>query len=135
MTKVEFLNYLQGVIQIDNIPRKYLSVIYNFIEQSAIVLNHDEYGEANRFSLASRITAMITNVKSMDAFVCGLSIHEYCFTTSDNLGPLKPGSPAVKALSQCVVLVWHQYYGLIIAALEIAHLDLQGMDSCIYILK
>lgn len=141
MTKSEFLNNLSGVTHAEELNSTYLSSIYDSIESRPIVL-HDEDIDGSQFSteahLVATLSSMVDNAKSVDALLRGLSIHEYRFVTlNDYSHQFKdiPWDASSDLARKFMVATWHQFHGLINAALAIAHLDLKGMGSCVSLLK
>jgi hypothetical protein len=143
MSKAEFINNLRGIGKGDDIDAEYLSNIYNLIEANPIVF-HDAEVSCDSASIASEdlqtsIAAMVDHSKSMDALLRGLAIHEYKFVSlqeyscSEFSG--RPNEAMGELAKRFLVKTWHQFHSLINSALEIAHLDPQGMESCIHMLK
>jgi hypothetical protein len=143
MSRDEFINNLRGVNKGDEIDREYLSNIYDGIEANAIVLEYigDNSGSNGilQDNLQTCIVQMNANVKSLDALLRGLAIHEYRFISlQDYCSAEFDGSieDATTNLSRNFMLKsWHKIHGLINSALKIAHLDPKGMESCIDLLK
>jgi len=136
MTKSEFLSNLRGVSKVDELHQDYLSRIYDSIEARPIVLNDDS--ESCLDDIQSLLESMADSAKSADALLRGLSVHEYRFVTLDDHGYDMKGDAhqvngelARKFMSK----TWHHFHGLINAALEIAHLDFKGMESCVNVLE
>jgi hypothetical protein len=141
MTKTEFFNNLRGAARNDELSQDYLSTIYDSIEEHPIVLEVSNAGESSlesRGNLSNELSCLLDNVKSVDALLRGLSIHEYRYATLQDFSQMLDYSvlDGTEDLTRsCVVKTWHLYHGLINAALENAHLDLEGMESCVDILK
>jgi hypothetical protein len=80
---------------------------------------------------------MLNSVKTSDALLRGLSVHEHeFFEVKDFSNSFEYGeNDALADLTRCfVATTWHQFHGVINAALETAHLDPEGMESCIEVL-
>jgi Sec7 domain/Pleckstrin homology domain len=143
MTKAEFINNLRGVAKGDDIDGVFLAQIYDSIEACPIVLHEgdvlgDPVSPASD-DLQSSIAAMVDHGKSMDALLRGLSIHEYKFVSLQEYGEIafagRPKDALGDLTQKFLVKTWHQFHGLVNSALEIAHLDPKGMESCIHLLK
>jgi len=143
MSKDEFINNLRGVNKGNEIDRGYLSNIYDGIEANPIILQYiDDKDNSDDFlkdNLETCIIQMNDNVKSLDALLRGLAIHEYRFislhdySTAELDGSIEGAT--INLSRNFVVKNWHQFHGLINSALKIAHLDPKGMESCIDLLK
>ena len=145
MTKNEFINNLRGVGKGAEIDREYLSTIYDEIETKPIVFRDDEDMKdlddvsINSENIQTNISSMVDNAKSADALLRGLSIHEYRFVSLDDYKSLCEDNNPVDIIKELIrkfmEKTWHQFHGLINSAIEIAHLDPKGMESCIHLLK
>jgi hypothetical protein len=141
MTKPEFLTNLRGVANSDELNQEYLSTIYDSIEALPIVLHDQDMTESSSVcseNIATRLSHMVDNAKSVDALLRGLSVHDYRFVSLEDCsqdfgGDLKDAT--ANLARKFLVQIWHQFHGLINAALEIAHFDLKGMESSVIVLK
>ena len=133
MTKSEFISNLRGVVSIEELAPDYLSEIYDSIEDRPIVLQETESSESSADTTECP-SSMLDNVKTVDALLRALAVQEYRFVAIDDANELCRTS--IGDLTRgCIVNTWHQFHGLINTALEIAHLDLQGVQLCVDILK
>jgi hypothetical protein len=142
MTKTEFLTNMRGATRTEEeLSQEYLSKIYDSIEDYPIAMHEQDIGETSSEpgeSLETSLASMVGNVKAVDALLRGLSVHEYRFTTVEKFsqGHTNNIKEAVGELSRdFMTKTWHHFHGLINAAIEMAHLDLQGMESCVLVLK
>jgi len=141
MTKSEFLDNLRGVVNAKELNQEYLAEIYDSIEVFPIVLHDGDTGGVASIpeeNLIADLNSMVDNAKNADALLRGLSIHEYRFITLDDYRDTieKSGDEATCDVARHFLLkTWHQFHGLINAALSTAHLDLMGMESCVLLLK
>ena len=137
MTKSEFIANLRGVIRFEELASEYLSEIYDSIEDQPITLQQDdvrnECSDNVTENLQMSITSMLDNVKTVEALLRALAIHDYRFITIEDASELEDGNVCNLA-RRCMDQTWHQFHGLINAALEIAHLDMLGMQQCVDIL-
>jgi hypothetical protein len=137
MTKSEYIANLQGVISVEELAPEYLSEVYNSIEDHPSALQ--DFGvivssTALSENLGTMLSCMLDNVKTVDALLRALAIHKYRFVTLDNSSEVCRAD--LSDLTQrCFAKTWHQFHGLINTALEVAHLDLQGMQPCLDIMK
>ena len=141
MTKVEFLNNLRGVNRTEEINQEYLSKIYDSIEDHPIIMQEEDSSKPisdSGVNISSSLASMVENVKTVDALLRGMSIHEYRFTAIEDLSnsTVQNATGSSHELARKFMMkTWHHFHGLINAAIEIAHLDLQGMESCAGMLK
>ncbi len=147
MTKTEFLSNLRGVDHMEEIARDYLSSIFDSVEANPIILVDDVEPCGNfrlsairgvqHYDVITLLTAMLNSVKTSDALLRGLSVHEHeFFEVKDFSNSFEYGeNDALADLTRCfVATTWHHFHGVINAALETAHLDPEGMESCIEVL-
>jgi hypothetical protein len=141
MTKTEFLTNMRGATRTEELSQEYLSKIYDSIEDNPIVMDEQDIGETSSEpgeSLETSLASMVGNVKAVDALLRGLSVHEHRFTTVEDFsqGHNNNMKEAMGELTRdFMTKTWHHFHGLINAAIEMAHLDLQGMESCVHVLK
>ena len=140
MTKAEFLNNLKGVCQSDPSTQDYLANIYDSIEAIPIALYDEDLSEtlttdeSNR-TLSSSILSMTNNVKALDALLRGLATHEYKFASLNDVTSSQARSSKRKLAKEFIGRAWHHVHSMINSSLEIAHLDIQGIESCFEVLK
>jgi hypothetical protein len=137
MTKSEFISNLRGVISVEELAPEYLSEVYDSIEDHPIALQDSGVSESSTVvseSLSTMVSCMLDNVKTVDALLRALAIHEYRFITLDDANEVCR-TDLCDLTQRCFAKTWHQFHGLINTALEIAHLDLQGMQPCLDIIK
>lgn len=135
MTKAEFVGNLRGAEHGEEIPKEYLSKVYDSIETSPIVLDTESSQDPSRAN--SDIQDMLSNVRSADTLLRGLAVHDFHFATVDDFGDgLDYNSEdALADLTRCCVAkTWHQWHGVINTGLEMAHLDPTGMGPSLDIL-
>ncbi|CAB9523975.1 inhibited guanine nucleotide-exchange protein [Seminavis robusta] len=143
ITKQEFLRNLSGVEGGEELKRDYLSAVYDSIQSNPIVLTSDESSETqtHAHSVEDRermLKGMIGNVRSADALLRGLSVHDVKWASMQDFSSSLDyeGADALSDLTQsCISEAWHQFHGVINTALETAHLDPQGMEPCVDLLK
>jgi hypothetical protein len=142
MTKVEFINNLKGVEKGGEIDSEYLSVVYDQIETSPILIQDSEStaddDRVTTENIQASIKKMVDNAKSVDALLRGLSTHESHFISlRTHASDLKETPEKItKTLARTFVqATWHEFHGLVNVGLEVAHLDPQAMESCMDLLK
>lgn len=142
MTKTQFINNLKGVGKGGEIDSEYLSVVYDKIEATPILIQDsettDDDGSVSSENIQASISSLVDNAKSVDALLRGLSTHECRFISLRTHASELKESPEkiIKALAKKFVQeTWHEFHGLVNAALEVAHLDPQAMESCVNLLK
>ena len=143
ITKQEFIKNLSGVEGFEELKRDYLSAIYDSIEAKPIILVHDEgIGAQNQASPTETrermLKSMLCNVRSADALLRGLSVHDVKWASMQDFSSSLEyeGADALSDLTQsCISEAWHQFHGVVNTALETAHLDPEGMEPCVELLK
>ena len=137
MTKADFIQNLRGVEQGDDIPRQYLSDIYDSIEESPIALDEDTGRSLSSEDKNSILQDMMNNVRAAASLLHSLAVHDFKFATASDVAQARCVSYDA-ALSQVttdiVSKTWHHWHSVISTCLETAHLDLQGMEPCVDIL-
>merc|ERR1711865_646531 len=137
MSKDEFINNLRGVNKGNEIDRSYLSNIYDGIETDPIALQH--IANRNEPEVFEQYNSMNDNVQNLDALLRGLAIQDYRFISLqdycdvDFVGDIE--SATINISRNLLMKTWHQFHGLINSALKIAHLDPNGMEVYIDLLK
>ena len=140
MTKDEFITNVRSATKGKEISKDYLSTIYDGIESNPIVLRTtiDDMPYESSGNLELCITEMTNNVKSLDALLRGLAIHEYRYVSLQDYCSEFDGNMEVARLHLArgfMMKSWHQFHGLINSTLKIAHLDPKAMESCVDLLK
>jgi hypothetical protein len=142
MTKTEFLTDMHGAAGTEEeLSQECLSKTCDSVEDCPIATHEQNIGETCSEpgeSLETSLASMVGNVKAVDALLRGLSVHECRFTTVEKFsqGHTNNTKEAVGELSRdFMTKTWDHFHGLIDAAIEMAHLDLQGMESCVLVLK
>jgi hypothetical protein len=144
MTKDEFIINFQRATKGSEITKEYLSTIYEGIKANPIALHavsNDKkcsIGGELSSNVEQRIDQMTSNVKSLDALLRGLAIHEYQFLSLQDYCTEFNWSiekATVDLARHFMLKSWHQFYSLINSTLKIAHLDPKAMESCIDLLK
>jgi hypothetical protein len=136
MTKADFLNNLRGAASGADISKDYLSTVYDNIESNPIAVLSEtcKMGDDS----GSTIQEMLCNVRNADSLLRGLAIHNFKFSTIDDVVEELDNKSAEEALidltRSCVSKTWNEWYGVINTGLETAHLDPTGMEPCIEIL-
>ena len=138
MSKTDFIQNLRGVENGDDIPRQYLSDIYDSIEANPIALDDNPSGSSSSSEDNNAIVQdMLNNVRVKTSLLHSLAVHDFKFVTTKDVGNALGDShqAALSHISRDIVSKhWHHWHGVISTCLETAHLDLQGMESCIDIL-
>jgi PH domain/Sec7 domain len=139
MSKIDFINNLRGIEQGEDIPRDYLSGIYDSIENSPIVMSDDEFSRStiSAEDQHKNLQDMLNNTRSAESLLRGLAVHDFRFATIEDLAEnlkLTPREALAKLTRSLVSETWHQWHSVISTCLETAHLDLQGMEPCVDIL-
>lgn len=144
MTKVEFINNFRGVsVKASDISVAYLADIYDSIESQPIALEDSwtlEQTESLTEENQTDLTAFEKNATILDALLRGLSTNAYkCLSIEEFSeksffnGDLTAGT--LFLTRQMFSQIWHEFHGLINSAVDIAHLDLEGLISCTSILQ
>jgi hypothetical protein len=84
------------------------------------------------------LLGMLGNVRSADALLRGLSVHDVKWASMQDFSSSLDyeAAHALSDLTQsCISEAWHQFHGVINTALDTAHLDPQGMEPCVDLLK
>jgi len=142
ITKQEFLKNLSGVEGSEELKREYLSAVYDSIEAKPIIMVQDELG-AHKPTIPAEgrermLKSMLCNVRSADALLRGLSVHDVKWASMQDFSSSLEyeGAEALADLTQsCISEAWHQFHGVVNTALETAHLDPQGLEPCVDLLK
>lgn len=138
MTKAEFINNLRGAQNGEDIPRDYLSSIFDSIEAQPIALNDESLFDTSPTEGRHKdLQDMLNNVRIVDSLLRGLAIHDFKFATiKDYVTSIEfTGQDKLLDLTRsCVTKTWHQWHGVINTGLETAHLDPQGMEPSVEIL-
>jgi hypothetical protein len=137
MSKSDFIQNLRGVEQGEDIPRQYLSDIYDSIEMHPIVLEESSQVPSGTEDRHAIIQEMLNGVRASNSLLQSLSVHDFRYTTVKDVANARSHSHhiALKEVARDVVSkTWHHWHSVISTCLETAHLDLQGMESCVDIL-
>lgn len=137
MSKTDFISNLRGVEQGDDIPRQYLSDLYDSVEANPIVLDQDSSESAESEDKHALVQAMLNNVRTVDSLLHSLAVHDFRFVTVDDIAEVRevPHDVALASVTkESVSKTWHHWHSVISTCLETAHLDLQGMEPCVDIL-
>lgn len=137
MTKPEFMNNFRSAIQGEAVTKEYLSAIYDSIECHPIAMQESEKKADADENLNKSISAILSNVRTSDSLLRGLSVHDIAFVTVDDFTETMnySGQAALADLTcSCVAKTWHQWHGAVSTCLETAHLDPQGMEPAVDIL-
>jgi len=143
ITKAQFIKNLSGVEGLEEMKHDYLSALYDSIESNPIILADDEgIGAQNQSGpMESRnrmLKSMLHNVRSTDALLRSLSVHDVKWASIQDFSSSLEyeGAEALSDLTQsCISEAWHQFHGVVNTALETAHLDPEGMEPCVELLK
>ena len=143
ITKHDFIKNLVGVDGFEEMKRDYLSTIYDSIEAKPIILMNDEgIGAQSQAGPAEtrerKLKSMVCNARSTDALLRGLSVHDVKWASMQDFSSSLEyeASDALSDLTQsCISEAWHQFHGVVNTALETAHLDPEGMEPCVELLK
>ncbi|KAL3925220.1 MAG: hypothetical protein SGILL_000556 [Bacillariaceae sp.] len=143
MSKIEFINNLQGVGNGSEIDSDYLADVYDKIETEPILIREEDEAEDDECTVTSEnvqtcIAKLVDNAKSVDSLLNGLSTQEYRYVSLKEYVSELNGKRELLAKNlakKFVEQVWHRIHGLMNSALEVAHLDPKGMDSCIHLLR
>jgi hypothetical protein len=144
MSKAEFISNLKGVsAKSDALGSTYLSTLYDSIHAHPITAG-DDMEQSESTSVADKVeldlAAIARNAKNHDAILRAMSTREYKFLSIEEYshktsfcGDLRDATELLARLMTSQM--WHQFHGLIDAAVDVAHVDLEGMTSCTSILK
>eukprot|EP00977_Amphora_coffeiformis_P013095 scaffold3361_cov166-Amphora_coffeaeformis.AAC.6 len=134
MSKTDFIQNLRGVEQGDDIPRQYLSEVYDSIEETPIALDEHSSRSSDSEDNNAILQDMLNSVRSAASLLHSLAVHDFKFATLKDVVESRRVAQDV-ALGQItrdiVSKTWHHWHGVISTCLETAHLDLQGMESCV----
>lgn len=137
MSKADFVQNLRGVEQGNDIPRQYLSDVYDSIEDNPIALDDHSSQSSDSEDKSAILQDMLNSVRSAASLLHSLAVHDFKFATLKDVVESRRVGVDV-ALSQItrdiVSKNWHHWHSVISTCLETAHLDLQGMESCVDIL-
>ncbi|GKY94527.1 hypothetical protein MPSEU_000418400 [Mayamaea pseudoterrestris] len=135
MTKTEFASNFRGVECGSEVPKDVLLALYDDIAAHPIKFNGGLQNSDGGAS--SQLEEMLSNVKSAECLLRGLSVHHFKFATVDDfIAELDYNAQdAVGDLARsCVSKTWNEWYGVINSVMETAHLDPVGMEPCVEIL-
>ena len=142
ITKQEFIKNLAGAEGAQELTKEYLVTVYDSIESNPIILMQDDLDAQNVAgpgeSRNRMLKSMLNNVRSTDALLRGLSVHDFKWASMQDFSTslAYEGADALSDLTRsCISEAWHQFHGVVNTALEAAHLDPQGIEPCVDLLK
>ena len=140
MTKSEFLNNLRGVDNSEDIPREYLSQIYDSIEANPIAINEPaKLSKGKSKDINDLIESLVQSVKPSQELLRGLAVHDHRYLAMSKYKGFRRrmGRSAIPEdlVRGIFGATWHHFHSVINTVLYSAHLDPKGLENCLDVLK
>jgi hypothetical protein len=137
MSKDEFIKNLRGVEEGSDISREYLSAVYDSIQERPFSMDTSRVGKNKAKCERHSLHDILHSAKGSDSLLRGLAIYDFRLASLDDAASRLSCScqDALCDLTiSCVSKTWHQWHGVINTALDMAHLDPEGMRPSLGIL-
>lgn len=140
MSQSEFVSNLRGVLLKQDWNAGFLSTVYASIASCPIVMREEESNHAlGSNDLSMQLESLIKNAKSADALLRGFSVHEYRFIGLKEFAEQEYDGASKSAerdvTRKMMKKTWHLFHGLINAGLDLAYLDVTGLELFLDLLK
>lgn len=142
MSKAEFLQNLDGVLRSEGMNKKYLSSLYDSILARPIVMREEDFAKTLPIpseNLYNSLEGMMNNAQTNDALLRGVSNHVHRFISFEEFHQQEFEGDKKKAGSHLTrrlfAKTWHQFHGMINAALDVAYLDAKALENSVDLLK